>query len=456
MIASKLLALLFSLAILGTGYVVRRAVGTWLVPACLFALTWFFFTVLPLVSLWSAPINPWAVAYIWVGTMAFALPALIRFRWREAFSANRAKPSPEEYFNTPFLRAVFRSAAIVSIPCFLLNMRAQGFVWADLTDRMFETATTYSVLRYTEALVPTLFAKAEILLAYIAITTGGLLFGSARRNRQRLETLVGGFSPAIAAMLWESAKGLLFFFIVLFFGGVLVTRIFRGKLVLLDRATRLAALTGFVILVPLTIMSFFARGLYAVEDSGELADAMLKFLATYAVGHLYAFSDWFSFHTGFASSMSYEVLSTGYGFFTFTSLFRLAGSTRFMPLGNFDDVFLYKDLLMTNIYTLFRALITDFGMVGGLVCLFVVGAAAHLAFHSLLTARRPTMSVSLFVFTLGGCYMSFVISMFTWNIVPVVIVALAGVLFLNCRVRFPGVTILPSRRRVVRSTAALP
>lgn len=449
MIASKLLALLFSVAILVNAYAVRRIVGTWLFPAVIFALFWFAFTFLPLAILISAPVNPWAVLYILAGCVAVSMSSLVGFRWRDAFRLNARKPAAAEYLNTPVLRWVFAIAALGALPCFALNMMTQGFTLGDLTSRMFETATTYAVMRYTDSLTPNIYARLNIILAYLAATTGGLLYGSARSKRQAVLTFVGAFLPALLQMLFESGKGLLFFFIVLFFAGVLVTRVFDGRFALFDRATRRRALWFLSVLVPLTFVSFLARGLYAIEDTRELNAALRRYAATYAFGHLYAFSDWFSWRTGFDASLSYVAEPAGYGFYTFTSLFRLAGSSRVLPIGIYDDFYEYGNLLFTNIFSIYRGVVMDFGIAGGLIFMFAIGWVMHLVFYRLVREPRPTVSIALFIYTIGFCYMSFAVSMWTWNIMPPVALMLCAVLTLNRLTGAGASTAVPRRARLI-------
>src|ERR1700675_4876209 len=90
MIVEKCLALAFSLMILGQAYRVRRYVGTWLFPACLFGLFWFGYTFLPLAILFWVPIQPYGTAFIFLCTVAFSMGSLF-FDWKTAFVRNGQK-----------------------------------------------------------------------------------------------------------------------------------------------------------------------------------------------------------------------------------------------------------------------------------------------------------------------------------------------------------------------------
>jgi oligosaccharide repeat unit polymerase len=433
MIAAKCVALIFSLGILFNAYVVSRIVGTWLFPATLFACFWFAYTFLPLVALFPVPVEPLSVGFIFAATIVFSASGLVHLRWHHAFQCNQLKPAPEDYFNTGFLRFVFYSAALLSLGAFLLNMKAQGFAVGDMWFDMVKIAGEYADMRYTEELTPSVYSQVNIALAFLTVMIGGVLFGSARNRRQKLLFVAGAFAPALAALLFQSAKGQLFGFIALFSGGVLVTRIFAGRLVLMDRATRRALGWGIVILVPLTALSFMSRGLSDLQDSEVVRDALWHLGASYAFAHLYAFSDWFTHYVGNTSTTRYTTESAGYGFYTFMAFFKAFGDTRHVPLGVYDEFFEYKDLLITNIYTIFRGIITDFGLIGTMVYMFVSGYILHLSYYFLLVRRRPEGSAAMFILTVYYSYASFAISPFIWTTIPVVTLALAICLFVNNR-----------------------
>ena len=60
----KFVAIALSLLIFAQAYSIRMAVGTYIFPACLFALAWFLFTFLPLVILFDVPVNPISILYL--------------------------------------------------------------------------------------------------------------------------------------------------------------------------------------------------------------------------------------------------------------------------------------------------------------------------------------------------------------------------------------------------------
>jgi hypothetical protein len=97
------------------------------------------------------------------------------------------------------------------------------------------------------------------------------------------------------------------------------------------------------------------------------------------------------------------------------SLFQLMGSHKVVPLGIYDENYAYGDLLLSNVYTMFRGLILDFGFVGSLLFMFLVGVVLHKAFHVMLFTRRPVFTVAIFVFVIECFYYSFIASPLSWN-----------------------------------------
>ena len=119
-----------------------------------------------------------------------------------------------------------------------------------------------------------------------------------------------------------------------------------------------------------------SRGLNKSNDSDFIKDKMISYFASYAFGFLYSYSDWCAFELGRHSDMTYDRLSRGYGYFTAPPIMRALGSKRVLPVGVYSE-FYNEGPITSNIYTVFRGLIIDFGVVGALIFMFVLGLAFH-------------------------------------------------------------------------------
>src|SRR5438067_8225899 len=111
--------------ILGQAYVVRRYVGTWLFPACLFGLFWFGYTFVPLAMLFWVPVNPYATGFLCVCTLAFSLGSLA-FDWKSAFARNASKrDTTGVVYGSRFLKGTFYASTLSSLVFVILNSLAQ-------------------------------------------------------------------------------------------------------------------------------------------------------------------------------------------------------------------------------------------------------------------------------------------------------------------------------------------
>jgi oligosaccharide repeat unit polymerase len=427
----KCLALAFSLMILGQAYWVRRYVGTWLFPACLFGLFWFGYTFIPLAVLFWVPAEPYAIAFIFLCTLAFSLGSL-PFGWKTAFERNaRKRERAAVVYGSPFLKVVFYLSTLSSLVFLILDLFDQGFSLHDLFFDLYASAASYANLLYSENLDINMFARLSIVCAYLGAILGGFLFPCMPTKTGRRLIVVLSFLPPIFVAVAEGGKGLLLLCVAFFYAGLLVYRASAGTLRLFEKGSIKSLTLYMVILVAIVTISFMSRGLYTIEDNAELINKLISYYASYSFGHIYAFSDWFAFIIGRHSELAYPHESAAHGFYTFTALFKLMGSHKEVPLGVFDEFYSYGDLLTSNIFTMFRGLILDFGFIGSVLFMLATGLLLHLAFHTMLLNGRPVFTVAVFVFAMGYFYNSFIISVLGWNRIYVAFVLLWIVLQIN-------------------------
>lgn len=429
-ITAKLLPLLFSLLILVVAIISRILAGSWLYPASLFSLLWFAATFFPIVLAPSVSMNPVSMFYILLCVFFFFLSSLL-FDWRAAYRENSKKNAEDAYFSTKLTSFIFISVSLLSILFFFTNMAMQGFSLYSLVSDLLNVSSQYIKLRYDGQLVENFFDKACLALTYLSVSIGGLLFGSTERLGSRLSIALIAFIPGFSSMLFQGNKGLIFLLLSLFYAGFLVATLFRGRIQIIDGGLCKVGLLLIAVLVPAVIASFVSRGLHTISDSNYVSDQLSYYFSSYAFGHLYAFSDWFSFYNGYPSEINYQNQSqdiTG-GFYTFMTFFNAVGLEREIPPGTYDDYYSYRELISTNIYTVFRGAITDFGLLGSLFFMFISGLVINLMFYFLLVSRAPVFSVVFFMFSVGYFYTSFMISLFTWNVIPISMLALALLLY---------------------------
>jgi oligosaccharide repeat unit polymerase len=435
MFLDKCLALVFSLMILGQAYVVRRFVGTWLFPACIFGLFWFGYTFVPLAILFWVPVQPYATLYIFLCTLAFSMGSLL-FDWKTAFQRNAEKrETARVVYGSRFLKTVLYVSTVASLFFFVVNSFAQGFSLHDLVFDLMSSATAYAEMRYSETLNINIFGQLSFLCGFISAIIGGFIFSSVPTRMDRWRTVVLSFLPIMLIVITQSVKWVLFLCIALFFGSLLAYRVSAGTLRLFEKGAFKTLAYSAAILIPITVFSFLSRKeLAGADDADFIVNRLVWFFTSYICTHIYAFSDWFSFVLGGHSSMTYTRQGSTYGFYTFMSLFRLMGDHRAVPLGLYDEYYSYGDVMVGNIYTMFRGLVQDFGVLGSLVFMSSSSLLFHSAFHGMLRNRKPVFTTTVFVFMVGYCFSSFGNSLLSSTSIYVAFLVIWLVLWINKRI----------------------
>jgi oligosaccharide repeat unit polymerase len=427
-IFDKILAIFYSMVILLNAVCLRRMVGTWLFPGCIFSLFWFFYTFFPLVVLFEVPVNSNAIAFITLAVLLFSSSFLL-FDWEKAFEDNLSKPAAKTVYQTNFLKLVLIFSVIISIIGSFIHLFAQGFGLSDLIANPIGVASKFANARYEDNLTYSIFGPISLLFSNLAVIIGGLIFGAAEGKKPKKILLA--FIPSIIILLTQSSKGLFFQSVFLFLGGMFITKLYANdfKIFSLKGLGKLAIVSLFLII--LLAVSFLSRGLQDIDDVGVLLSNLRILFATYFFGHIYGFSDWFTAYTGGLAAFNYDVSNYYFGFYTFTVIFEMFGSTKVTPAGVFEEYFVYKDLLDSNIYTIFRGMIMDFGLVGALVFMLVNGFVLHGIYYLFIRRNWPIIPVVILLFMLEYIHMSFIISLLTWAIIPLTFIACYLILKFN-------------------------
>lgn len=428
----KLIALFFSVLIILNGYFVARLAKTWFVPGAIISIFWFGYTFFPLLCLYSVPVNTLSIIYIFIAIFTFVLPSCF-FNWSAAFAANRLKVTSgmRFEFHTRFLIYTFYLMQILVIVTIISDILAQGFSLKNVLFNLMETSSQYIALRYSEEVNISILSRMGTVFTYVGVMLGGLVFSATPKVKAKYLILFLSLLPSIIVMVVQGVKGTLFLCAIFFYSTFLIYRLCSGNLFLTDKKTNKNLLITLMLVFPAIVSSFLSRGLYDY-DYDYVMGRLISYFSSYAFAHVYAFSDWFSFYIGSPHVMHYETYNDYfYGFYTFMSIFKFLGSSITVPPGVYDEYFQYNDLITTNIYTFFRGLILDFGILGSLCFMLILGTITSFSFYILLRSLRPYFSISFFATMAGFYYSSFIISVFIWNSIFFTFVIFAFILYLN-------------------------
>jgi oligosaccharide repeat unit polymerase len=414
-IFTKLVCIEISFIILLYSWMLARIIGAWSHPAVIYAVFWFAMTMLPLVAIFPAPAHPLAIAYILATVVAFSVPALF-YSWSTSIEiAKLRRLEPKNVAAFDLLLPVFFVLQILTVAFVFVNFSAQGYSIAEFLLNPIRMSNRYIAARYNGEIHPNVFSQTGILFNYVAAAMGGLVIARRRSVRWLALISVFAFAPSLLYMVLYGDKGTLFLVSAYFFGGVVVARVARGDLSLINKATIKVAAIALMVLIPFLIFTMLSRGGGDWHGS-ERVTKVVYYLDSYAFGHLFAFSDWFSHYLFDATSLLYtNPRSLTNGFYTFMAIGHLIYPGYQITPGVFGEYFEIPGLIKTNIYTMFRPLIFDFGVTGSLVFIAAWGLIASLAYNAMLRRAMSSLAQSFFILSLGCIYTSYIISLLIWN-----------------------------------------
>lgn len=411
--AERTVCILISLGILANALMVRRMVQAWAFPAVIFSLAWFFYTIVPLVCFPEAHVYPSAMVYLLGASLAFSAGSFSN--WRTAFETSaRVKAGHKDYYSSNMLLIIFASSAVLTVIFLLLNSISQGISIGHLVNNINESAAEYAGRRYADDIAPNLYQQASNILAYYCSAFGGLILLSYKSFYKKFAIITGALFPSLFVMMSQSARGMLFLCAAIFYAGILIARFQQNIFSLFSKRALPALIFGLLLVIPLVTVSFIARGVSSGAGQ-SMFDALAPYWASYTSGHLFAFSDWFGNYTGQPSMQFYDDPGMTGGFYTFMSIFRIFGDDRPIPPGVYGEYIYIPPYIATNIYTIFRGMIHDYGITGSLIFLMVVSYLFHMAYKAILLSAKPAMSSAVFIFTIAFIYQSFGVSAFMWT-----------------------------------------
>lgn len=404
----KLLAIAFSLLILVAARISRSFAGTFYVPAGMFTLSWFIFSFIPLMILFRAPINSFAILYIFAAATMMVLSAT-PFDWQSARNANRKKIEDPLRFDTRFLRTAVYFFVGTAITLSIVTMLINGFTINQILFDLLQTSGTYAAVRGNDGVEYGLIGIFSILFTYLSPALGGLR--SAEKNSKWFFLLT--MSPSLLTMVIQSSKIVFLVALCFYVAGAIVSRIFRHQLNLPKIKSAPQLIVGVALTSGLILISFVSRlGEINPSELEAIMDPLMFSIASYTLGQIYAFADFFSFATGYPSATSFRNEFNSYGAYTFNSIFSILGVGKDFPPGMYEETGWFENIFETNIFTFFRGLIYDFGILGSLLFIFFFGLFAHFITYQLFTNPRPWAATSVFIAILVFILMSYLFSVF--------------------------------------------
>jgi len=400
-LGSAILAALAVSAMATIGYACRR---DWLAPSAFGPLLWVFYLSLPLIAARDYSVSGnavWKIAFL---LSSLQLGALAGEGIGRQIVINGGKGTPRPAFSEALaLRLLWMSGV-----CALVAMIGTLYLaFSSLSVYGLQTSIAgllglgphLAAERYVAGRSYSTVTRALLLWPYPAALLGGLSYPCLRSRRHQL-VAAAAFIPALLLSIVTAIRATTLFAVACWATAYIAVtvcssrgsyRIWRAGFVL-----KAAVGLGIAILFALTIQVLRA----GIEQAGDLASTW-EHLRPGFLGYLAAFSEW--------DRSGPEKLS--WGFYTFAGVFDMIG-VRSRDIGVYATSVNLSGV-DTNIYTVFRGLIEDFGFAGALVSLSIVGFIAGWAY------RQVRAGQSWYCLILAGyyacCIWSPIASFFVYN-----------------------------------------
>lgn len=423
-----MMPLLISLMIGALGLAVHKRTRCWSHPAVIFSLFWCVMSALPLMLVWDHLPAPEGGLYLLAASLAFAAPVFLRHNWAELQQTavrRNGRKSVEVCLLVAFLGLQGAAAALI-----LSHIQLQGIPIRHTFSNPISVGNSYLALRYTGGLKSSLAGQLAVIFNYAGVALAGIAV--AKMNRLLWQVTFGGMAlvPSAMMLVLYADKGTLLLATAYFFGGIVVGHVAGGSTSLLTRRSAIVAAVCAIAMVPVVVGALLIKATGGSwTDSSEMLVSLRFYIVSYSGAHLYAFSDWFSEYLA-GTAVYADPEGYTWGYWTFLGLARLIEPAGIVA-GYYDEYFRIPGTLMSNIYTMFRGLIYDFGIVGSLAFVAAVGGIASEAYRSMLKKEHSPLAQSIYIFIIGAIYSSYLISITTWNSVYVSSLIVTIVLFLS-------------------------
>lgn len=327
---------------------------SWFAPSAFISLIWFFYVCFPLIfasDILVEPLAIWWIVFISVSlgfgcTLGMLIPTK---NLKEVTILKLPKAKILIYF--------FFCMGLVNV-YILLKSTGQSFSVFFSLSTLSNAAGDFAYAKYHENLrLPSIY-NLIATFSFLGSLFSGMYWG-AKKNK--LAFLI--FIPSILGFMIMTTKGGILYMMVLWLGGLFSVNVLQGKLKFLTfKFITKMTLLMLVLFSFFTLLNMFR---YGISLGSNDMNIIFHKLFVYTFGYLGGYSQWFVDKAVYWDSLAL-------GKYTFAGIFNLLGVDRVS--GIYTDIYRINNSGdFTNIYTLFRMSIDDFGLFGALFVSFVLG-----------------------------------------------------------------------------------
>lgn len=293
-------------------------------------------------------------------------------------------------YNPVILRKLIILLLFIIIPISIVYLVQKGVSFSNLfdLDEILAINEISAINRYTgnsTSSIFNIFNQIKINLIYICALLSGVYFYIEEKN-YKLSYVV--FFISIIELLFSNGKLGLILTCVLFIIGIIMGMLYqRDKLDLSKSKYKVLFIFLIFVMIVLYISMLFRVGDFSIKTQTEIQGKFVN----YAFGSYYAFNDWFINNV-------HDLKILGFGVNTFMGIFNLLGLVT-------REQGVYKIMYTnspwnTNVYTAFRGILEDYGLIGFLFFAFMFGVVTGIVYKKYIN-RKKLRHMCL----LGMCYL---------------------------------------------------
>ena len=336
------------------------------------------------------------------------------FNWKKAanYFYDGSKKSIFDNTQSSFIFVFAISCSLLGVGFSFLGLMINGWTLASILSDPLIISGQFAAIRGNAGVNYGFYGMLGTMFTYTTSVICGLIFNRIKRYSVRFFLVIIAFLPGGSMMVIQSSKLIFLISVCFFIGALLLSRLYANKNKIFSvKAVFNIGLT-ILLVTPFIFFSIISREHYGDLEPSALIANLTYAINSYIFGQIYAFSDFFSYYLEMPSKSKFYIDSDSYGAYTFYSVLNLFGfSKEFIP-GLYIESGYVDGVFETNIFTIFRGVINDFGIIGSFVFFGLAGLVVNYTFYKMLYRRESIIRGLFFVGVFVAMVISYLVSVF--------------------------------------------
>lgn len=361
---------------------------------------WFVNIVLAILFIDSYDWSIFAFLFIYSLCLSFGLGYMIPKK------SIRIHENSDKFFNVSMMKRILILSIILGVCNFYTQLLFYGFSIGDMLSfkSLLALNNNIAIERYSNNAKPNLLSQLLLPFVYLSSLLGGYLYPFVARKKEKLLSQLS-IIPSLLLLLVLNTKAVIISSLILWISAFTVAYYkLHHSYLNVSKKEVVKYILWFSCFLLLLMISMMLR--IGEFDVNTFLIVKNKF-ASYAIGHMAAFDNWFI--------NNISNLSLNFGAMTFLALSDLIG-LHVRIQGIFSDFF-YTEGITTNVYTALRPLVMDYGIIGSILVFFFLGIIMNLCIKNIfsqniiISSLSEVILISFYSYTLYG----FIASMFSYS-----------------------------------------